>query len=114
MTTSELDATVRQRDEVAVIDLTGEIELDGRARRSNEAYAQATGQRRRARSMLNFDRAEYINSTGIALIVGLLAQARAERRDGRRLRAVGSLPRDLRDHPPGRLHDDHRRPRTAP
>ena len=33
----------------------------------------------RATVVLNFEDVEYINSTGIALIVGLLAQARAQR-----------------------------------
>ena len=42
----------------------------------NEAYAQATSSGAGS-VVLNFERAEYINSTGIALIVGLLAQARA-------------------------------------
>jgi len=40
--------------------------------------------------LLNFERVDYINSTGIALIVGLLARARTE---GRRVAACG-----LSDH----------------
>ena len=79
MTTSELQATVRERDGVAVIDLTGD--LNSSAEDSlNEAYVEATGSGAGA-VVLNFERAEYINSTGIALIVGLLAQARANRVD---------------------------------
>jgi anti-anti-sigma factor len=77
MTTSELQATVRERDGVAVIDLTGDLNASAEDA-LNEAYAQATGGGADA-VVLNFERAEYINSTGIALIVGLLAQARANR-----------------------------------
>ena len=77
MTTSELQATVRERDGVAVIDLTGDLNSSAE-HALNEAYAQATGAGAGA-VVLNFERAEYINSTGIALIVGLLAQARAIR-----------------------------------
>ena len=75
MTTSELQATVRERDGVAVIDLTGELNSSAE-HALNEAYVQATGSGAGS-VVLNFERAEYINSTGIALIVGLLAQARA-------------------------------------
>jgi anti-anti-sigma factor len=76
MTTSELQATVRERDGVAVIDLTGDLNSSAEEA-LNEAYAQAT--RSGADSVvLNFERTEYINSTGIALIVGLLAQARTK------------------------------------
>jgi anti-anti-sigma factor len=75
MTTSELQATVRERDGVAVIDLTGDV--DSSAEEAlNQAYEQATGSGAESVA-LNFERAEYINSTGIALIVRLLAQARA-------------------------------------
>ncbi len=75
MTTSELQATVRERDGVAVIDLTGDLNSSAEEA-LNEAYARATGSGAGSVA-LNFERAEYINSTGIALIVGLLAQARA-------------------------------------
>jgi anti-anti-sigma factor len=77
MATHELHAAVRERDGAAVIDLTGDI--DGSAEAVlDEAYVQAT--RTAVGSVfLNFERTEYINSTGIALIVGLLAQARKDR-----------------------------------
>jgi len=74
MTASELQAEVRERDGVPVIDLTGDV--DAQAERAlNDAYARATAAGTDA-VVLNFERADYINSTGIALIVGLLAQAR--------------------------------------
>ncbi len=74
MTTSELQAVVRQRKGVAVIDLTGDVNASSEAALS-DAYAQATDGDA-ASIVLNFTRADYINSSGIALIVGILAQAR--------------------------------------
>ena len=75
MTTSELQATVRERDGVAVIDLAGDVNSSAESA-LNDAYEQATSSGARS-VVLNFEHAEYINSTGIALIVRLLAQARA-------------------------------------
>jgi len=68
---------VRTRDGVSVIDLTGDLNSSAEEA-LNEAYAQATESGADS-VVLNFERADYINSTGIALIVGLLAQARASR-----------------------------------
>lgn len=77
MTTSELQVAVRARDDVAVIDLIGDV--NGSAGDAlDRAYAEAV--RNGASSVaLNFERTEFINSTGIALIVGLLARARTDR-----------------------------------
>ena len=74
MTASELQAVVRERDGVPVIDLAGDVNSGAEAA-LNDAYARATAGGADA-VVLNFARADYINSTGIALIVGLLAQAR--------------------------------------
>jgi anti-anti-sigma factor len=74
MTASELRVDVRERDGVAVLDLVGDINASAEGP-LNDAYARATASRPGAVA-LNFERADYINSTGIALIVGLLAQAR--------------------------------------
>ena len=79
MTTSELQATVRERDGIAVIDLKGDLNSSAEDV-LNDAYTQATANGADS-VVLNFEGAEYINSTGIALIVGLLAQARANRVD---------------------------------
>ena len=88
MAASEAEATVRRRDGIAVIDLVGDI--NSAAEQTLEAaWAQATSERPEAVA-LNFAEASYINSTGIALIVGLLARARA---DGIGMRAWG-----LTDH----------------
>lgn len=79
MPATRLETRVRSRPGVALIDLTGDI--DGSAEASlassyEEAAAQAPGA-----VLLNFTSVGYINSTGIALIVGLLAQARRDRID---------------------------------
>ena len=75
MTTSELPTTVRHRDGAAVIDLVGDV--DRRAEADlDAAWAQASAAAPEA-VVLNFEGAGYINSTGIALIVALLAKARA-------------------------------------
>ena len=74
MTASELRAGVRERDGVPVIDLTGDLNSEAESA-LNDAYARATAGSPGAVT-LNFEHADYINSTGIALIVGLLAQAR--------------------------------------
>jgi anti-anti-sigma factor len=75
---STFEAAVRQTTHAAIIDLRGLI--DGGAEQSiNAAYAEAT-QSNPASVLLNFSGVEYINSTGIALIVGVLAQARKAKR----------------------------------
>jgi len=61
------------------IDLRGDI--DGRAEAAlQKAHAQAA-MRDPRRLLLDFAAVDYINSTRIALIVGLLARARKERRE---------------------------------
>ena len=88
MTTSELQASVRRRNGLAVIDLTGDVNAAAE-QALNQAYAEATAGGATSVA-LNFERADYINSTGIALIVGLLAQAR---KNGIEVKAFG-----LSDH----------------
>jgi len=78
MTVKHLEATVRLVPGVAVLDLMGEI--NGFAEEAlNAAYAEAESNDPEA-ILLNFEGVDYINSTGIALIVGLLARARASKR----------------------------------
>ena len=78
MPAKPLEAGVRYQQSSAVIDLHGEINAFA-VDALNAAYAEAE----RANSevvLLNFAGVDYINSTGIALIVGLLAKARAAHR----------------------------------
>lgn len=81
-------ATVRQQDGMAIVDLPATI--DGSAEATlNEAYAEAT-RGGAARVVLNFGGVSFLSSTGIALIVGLLARSR---KDGRQISSCG-----LSDH----------------
>jgi anti-sigma B factor antagonist len=85
---NDFDAPVRQDGEMATVDLAGVI--DGGADTALEA-AYARCDELRARTVaLDFTKVDYINSTGIALLVSLLAKAR---RDGRPVVAWG-----LTDH----------------
>jgi anti-sigma B factor antagonist len=81
---TQFGALVRHRGGVGILDLEGDIDLEAEAGLS-AAYAQATADDPKA-VLLNFAGVGYINSTGIALIVGLLARARAE---GRRVSVYG-------------------------
>ncbi len=78
MTAKPFEATVRHQQGVAVIDLSGEVNAFA-DEALNAAYDEAISGDS-ATILLNFDSVEYINSTGIALIVGLLAQARKSHR----------------------------------
>jgi anti-sigma B factor antagonist len=78
MPTNHLETSVRQEPSVAVLDLRGEINGFGQ-QALNAAYAEAEKGDPEA-IILNFEGVDYINSTGIALIVGLLAKARASKR----------------------------------
>ena len=79
-----LAASVRHRPNVAIVDLHGDIDASSEDV-LNAAYAEASRQDPAA-IVLNFGDVPFIESTGIALIVGLLAQARKSRR---RLLAYG-------------------------
>jgi anti-anti-sigma factor len=75
---SQFTAEVRHRDGIAVLDMHGEI--NGDAERALDAASREAGAYNPDTILLNFSGVSYINSTGIALIVGLLARARADRR----------------------------------
>ena len=86
MTTAE--GAVRYRDGTAVVDLPPQI--DSTAEHAlNEAYAAAVAHGSKT-VLLNFAGVDFLSSTGIALIVGILARAR---KDGCAIRASG-----LSDH----------------
>ena len=86
--TSMCEATTRALPGAAVIELRGEV--DGSAAAVlNAAYERAVEAGHAGRDVtdsdpgtvvLDFAAVDYINSTGIALIVSVLARARAERR----------------------------------
>jgi anti-sigma B factor antagonist len=88
MAVRHLEAEVRQERGGVILDLRGEI--NGFAQEAlDAAYAEADAKDTKT-ILLNFEGVDYINSTGIALIVGLLAKARASHK---RLLAFG-----LSDH----------------
>ena len=88
MPAKSLEAQVRHQPAVAIVDLHGEINAFAEDR-LNAAYAEAES-RAPELILLYFSDVDYINSTGIALIVSLLARARKAKR---RLLACG-----LSDH----------------
>lgn len=74
----EFAAAVRQGSDISFIDLSGEINSFAE-RGLNDAYASAEDSGP-STIVLNFSDVTYINSTGIALIVGLLARSRGANR----------------------------------
>lgn len=78
MSRKPFHAHVRTQPGVAMIDLHGEIDAFAEAG-LNAAYTQAESDNP-AKIILNFSAVHYVNSTGIALIVGLLARARKAHR----------------------------------
>ena len=79
---------VREKDGVAIVDLPSRV--DSSAEEAlGLAYSAAVAISPK-RVVLNFARVDYLSSTGIALIVGILARART---DGRQVVATG-----LSDH----------------
>lgn len=82
MPQASLETTTQATANGPLLTLRGEI--DGGAKEAlTTAYDDAPHD---GRLVLDFSAVQYINSTGIALIVGLLARARAE---GRPVAAVG-------------------------
>lgn len=88
MPAKRLEAQVRHQPAVSIVDLHGEINAFAEDR-LNAAYTEAESTSPEL-ILLNFSDVDYINSTGIALIVSLLARARKSKR---RLLACG-----LSDH----------------
>jgi anti-anti-sigma factor len=84
MSTKPLSVEVRQQLDVAIIDLHGQINALSESV-FNAAYGQATRPNPRA-ILLNLSDVDYITSTGMAILVGLVAQAH---QTGCRLAACG-------------------------
>jgi anti-anti-sigma factor len=86
MTTSELEIVVQQ-GHTPVLRLVGD--LNARAEAALDGAFSEALVPSPAAVVLDFARTDYINSTGIALIVGLLGRARAR---GVAIRAAGLSP----------------------
>lgn len=78
-------ASVRRLDGASVIDMPAHIDISSETALSG-AYLEAAG---KEALLLNFTGTEFINSSGIALIVGIMARARKE---GRVIAAYGLSP----------------------
>lgn len=87
MAGEEFSATVRRTEKGSVIELVGTVNRMAKEGMES-AYVEAA--RSSGEILLDFNGVDYINSTGIAVIVGVLAMARAEER------AVGAF--GLTDH----------------
>ena len=87
MAIRELAVAVRHADGGPVLELVGDIDAGAEAALQTAWDAAAAGARH---VVLDFARTSYINSTGIALIVQLLANARA--------RGITLTARGLSDH----------------
>lgn len=82
---STCDVSVRRLPGTVVLTLSGELNSSASGV-LEPAYSHAAGADQPHTVVLDFSGVDYINSTGIALVVGVLARARAE---GRTLVAVG-------------------------
>lgn len=87
MATGLVEVRVRHLTALAVLDLGGDI--TSQAQEDLAAAYDKAMESDPSAVLLNFTAVSYINSTGIALLVGLLARARSE---GRRMLACGLTP----------------------
>ena len=78
MTPKPFSAELRHENGAVIVDLHGEINAFAETA-LNQAYLQAEADSPSG-ILLNFEGVSYINSTGIALIVGLMALARKNHR----------------------------------
>jgi anti-sigma B factor antagonist len=75
---TEFQATVRPGAKGSRVELSGTVNR-GAKEEMERAYEEASTAQ--GEILLDFDEVDYINSTGIAVIVGVLAMARAENRE---------------------------------
>ena len=87
MATGHVEVRVRHLTAMAVLDLGGDI--TSQAQEDLGAAYDMAVEIDPSAILLNFTGVEYINSTGIALLVGILARARQEHR---RVMACGLTP----------------------
>jgi anti-anti-sigma factor len=72
MLEDELNVTTRERDGVAVIDLVGDVTTFAEEK-INAAYREVTNRNARY-VLLNFRQNDYINSAGIAILIGIVTE----------------------------------------
>lgn len=72
MLEDELSVSTRERDGVAIIDLVGDVTTFAEDK-INNAYNQVSEQGAK-HILLNFRQNDYINSAGIAILIGIVTQ----------------------------------------
>ncbi|MEN9937878.1 MAG: hypothetical protein RLZZ387_4457 [Chloroflexota bacterium] len=72
MLEDELSVGIRERNGVAIIDLIGDVTTFAEEK-MNSAYSQVTGQGAK-QILLNFRQNDYINSAGIAILIGVVTE----------------------------------------
>ncbi len=72
MLEDELNVSIRQREGVSIIDLMGDVTTFAEEK-INDAYRQVTEQGART-VLLNFRQNDYINSAGIAILIGIVTE----------------------------------------
>lgn len=72
MLEDELNVSIRQREGVSIIDLMGDVTTFAEEK-INSAYRQVTEQGART-VLLNFRQNDYINSAGIAILIGIVTE----------------------------------------
>lgn len=87
MLEDELTVNIRQRDGVAIIDLIGDVTTFAEEK-INSAYRQVTAQGARY-ILLNFRQNDYINSAGIAILIGIVTEVN---QNGQKLAVSGLSP----------------------
>jgi anti-anti-sigma factor len=73
MLTDELNVSIRQRTGITVIDLSGDLTTFAEDKITS-AYDQVTNQGA-GDILLNFQQNDYINSAGMAILIGIVTQA---------------------------------------
>lgn len=72
MLEDELSVGIRERGDVAIIDLVGDVTTFAEEK-INSAYAQVTEMGAK-HILLNFRQNDYINSAGIAILIGIVTE----------------------------------------
>lgn len=72
MLEDELTVSTRERDGVAIIDLSGDVTTFAEDK-INNAYREVTSKGAR-NVLLNFRQNDYINSAGIAILIGIVTE----------------------------------------
>ncbi|MGB9737643.1 MAG: anti-sigma factor antagonist [Chloroflexus aggregans] len=87
MLEDELNVNIRHREGVAIIDLIGDVTTFAEEK-INNAYRQVTTQGARY-ILLNFRQNDYINSAGIAILIGIVTEVNQH---GQKLAISGLSP----------------------